>query len=143
MQSGSDDKKELNLQQKQQMEAIKLLSDWSKWLITIETASIAGIISIIKVTEHTLWLNIISILLVLTALCFLFSIFNACKMVFSLPNIVQYLPESKVETIDKMKDEYFQTTLFNLTKRQYLSFLWGLGFLALALIIWAASSLWK
>jgi hypothetical protein len=131
---------ELSLLQKQQMEAIKLLSDWSKWLITLETASIAGILSILKATDHSKRSIVISLALLITILCFLFSIFKACKMLFSLPNIVQYLPESKSATIDKMSDEYFEGELFDLAKWQYLSFLYGLGSLAVAIVIWTVSS---
>jgi len=35
----TEEKTELSLRQKQQMEALKLLSDWSKWLVTIETGA--------------------------------------------------------------------------------------------------------
>jgi uncharacterized membrane protein YjjP (DUF1212 family) len=73
---------ELNQQKKQQMEAIKLLSDWSKWLVTLETGGVAGVVSLISV-KGTSDLNPIciaaaSILLVVAAISFLSSTLVCC-----------------------------------------------------------------
>jgi hypothetical protein len=133
--------KQLDDRKRQQMEAIKLLSDWSKWLITVETGGIVGIISVInfekfKAAPLPIWLAAVMTLLIFTAFCFLVSIYNACLGLFSLPDITQRLITSEEDSIFEMQDEEFKVKLADYNRRQYLSFVAGLTSFALALFAW-------
>lgn len=158
---------ELSLQKKQQLAALNMMSDWSKWLITLETGGIAGVFSIIKFTDYTAtikgpWSLAISFFLIVTALCFLFSILNACCLLCSLPDIVESLhksdspPEnekfgnkikrflydkidkiqSSEDSINNMRSPYFIFRLYVYQTWQYISFLTGLACITFSLILW-------
>ena len=131
---------ELNQQKKQQMEAIKLLSDWSKWLVTLETGGVAGVVSLISVKDvsglNKICIAALSLLLVVAAISFLISIFNACMLLFSLPSVVEQLPKSECDSIDYMQDSFFKTPLIDYQRRQYLPFVTGLVCIGIALLLY-------
>jgi hypothetical protein len=140
---------ELTLAKKQQMEAIKLLNDWSKWVITIETAAIAGIFTVMKelskIPAASPWLRgctIASSLLLLGALIsFIVSIHYAGQLLFSLPGIVEQLPDAKEESINEMQDQYMNADILTYERRQFKLFVAGLVFVAAAAAVIITQSL--
>ncbi len=134
---------ELTLQKKQQMEAIKLLSDWSKWLVTLETGGVAGVISLISLKEisglNWTWMMLINVSLVVAVISFLISIYNACMLLFSLPNVVERLPSSKEDSIDYMQDSYFKTDLIDYQRRQFRPFVAGLISIGFAVLLYVVA----
>jgi hypothetical protein len=121
--------RELNLLKKQQMEAVRLLNDWSKWIVTLETAAIAGIVTWLKpgLADHLRgWKMAPDILLLLAAVFFAASIYYAAQLLFSLPDIVEQLPDAEEISINEMSGNYMGAGLLHYEKRQWLLFVCGL-----------------
>jgi hypothetical protein len=122
------------------MEAIRILSDWSKWIVTLETAAIAGILTWLKpISEEHLrgWAIVPNVLLALAAVCFAVSIYYAAQLLFSLPDIVEQLPDAKEGSINEMAGNYMGDGILLYEKRQWSFFVGGLAFViagALALL---------
>jgi hypothetical protein len=142
---------EMTVAKRQQMDAIRMLSDWSKFLITIETGGIGGIVALIGLKAPHLttqadsgsgyWSHVVAAVLLLflcvAAPCFLYSIINACNLLWALPGIVENLHKSKEATLYDMNDPGFdEPAIFTYAKRQYLSFRTGLIVFVAMLIIW-------
>jgi hypothetical protein len=125
---------ELTLYKKQQMEAIKLLSDWSKWVVTIETAAIAGIFTWVTKpplpkTVSWVWAIGPNAILILAAGCFVGSIYYAAQLLFSLPDIVEQLSKEKEISINDMKSDRMGAGILDYEKFQFILFGTGLGIL--------------
>jgi len=121
---------DLSLLKRQQMEAIKLLNDWSKWIVTLETAAIAGIFTWLKpsLAGHPRGLEMVpNVLLVLAAVCFAISIYYAAQLLFSLPDIVEQLPDADQESINEMTGNYMGAGVLEYEKRQWYLFVCGLA----------------
>jgi len=123
------------------MEAIRILSDWSKWIVILETAAIAGILAWLKpISAGQLrgWAIIPNILLALAAVCFAVSIYYAAELLFSLPDIVEQLPDATESSINEMAGNYMGAGILVYESRQWKSFVGGLAFViagALALLV--------
>lgn len=120
------------------MEALKLLSDWSKWLVTIETGAVFA--ALLKFSETSPGLRgLASFVIAIGAiLCFLFSIVSAGRLLYSIPGVVEALPqatEDHIDHIDEMKDWSLKTPLITHERHQWLSFLRGLCLFVLAMLM--------
>jgi hypothetical protein len=140
--------KELSIEKKQQMEAIKLMAEWSKWLISIETAGVGGVVALAKLVELPGWeRKLVLVPLLLTALCFLGSILYASYVLFTLPTLVERLPiEDSPRLLDMTGETVngpYRWSVGEHAKWQYLLFDAGLGLLAVALVSWGVLSLSK
>lgn len=153
---------------KQQMTAIQLLADWSKWLITIETAGLGGIATLLGLTgSRTALTRCFPVIQIAFFLClgcaglfFLYSIYNACFVLFSLPGVVEAMgdpgdsgPDEGVRgiilsvnraqaSIYDMREPDFPFPLLVYVERQYKAFFKGLIGLAIALVIWVGAGVW-
>jgi hypothetical protein len=131
----TEEKTELSLRQKQQMEALKLLSDWSKWLVTIETGAVFA--ALLKFSETPTGLRGVGsfVIAIGAILCFLFSIVSAGRLLYSIPGVVEALPHATEKHIDEMKDWSLKTPLITHERHQWFSFLWGLCLFAVAMLM--------
>jgi len=67
------------------------------------------------------------VLLVLAAVCFAVSIYYAAQLLFSLPDIVEQLPDAEEGSINEMTGDYMGAGILDYEKRQWLSFVCGLA----------------
>jgi hypothetical protein len=131
---------ELTLAKRHQMEAIKLIQDWSKWVVTIETAATAGIFTVLKelskLPESSPVLRACavasSLLLLGAVISFIVSIHYAGQLLFSLPGIVEQLPQAHEKSINEMQDKYMNADILTYERRQFKLFVAGLAFVAVA-----------
>ncbi len=116
------------------LEALKFISDWAKWLVTLETASIALIGSLF--TSDTITLaNLSNIFGTSAIVCFIISIAAAATLLFTLPEIAQYLRD---DTNIWMTRDSVAGHLFHLTTQTLAiveSFFFGLGMIFSAALI--------
>ncbi len=72
------------------LDALKLISDWAKWLVTIQTGSIA-IIGTLFASNQSKFSVESKLFGTLAIICFLLSIAAAGILLLTLPEIAQYL----------------------------------------------------
>ena len=127
------------------LEALKLISDWAKWIVAIQTAVIALIGSLFtsEYSPDSVWSRFFG---TSTIICFLLSIAAAAMLLLTLPEIAQYLQpnqniwltyDSIVYSIGKRLNVNLNTQAFAILE----SIFFGLGFTfataMLITIIWS------
>jgi hypothetical protein len=137
---------QLSLLKRQQSEALKLLSDWSKWVVALETTAVAAVAAILKdgvlprTHEHPYLFVPLAAALTLAATSFLFSIWNAGLLLYSIPDVVQALATSTEADYNHMASPHFKTKLVVYENRQQRGLAWGLVLFAVGMLVWLVAS---
>ena len=121
----------LTPKQRQQQEALKVLTDWCKWLAALETTAIGGIffgISFLLKSPHP-HLGFLVLPLAISAAFFCASIGGIAYLFYELPDIVEQLPSTHVSSINDMRANSLSVGLLWVQRWIYWTSAIAMGFL--------------